>query len=137
MNQLLEFAGNHLILVSAFLFILTMLIINVLQSSGAKAVSPAAAVGLMNRENALPLDVRPKSDFEAGHIINAEHIPLAELKSRASELKKSGDRPILVYCATGTTSPAAVKDLVAAGFDPVYSLKGGISAWRAENLPLS
>ena len=137
MNQLLEFAGNHLILVSAFLFILTMLMINLFQSAGAKAVAPADAVALMNRENALPLDVRPQSDFEAGHIINAAHIPLAELKSRATELRKNGERPILVYCATGTTSPSAVKDLVAAGFDPVYSLKGGISAWRAENLPLS
>lgn len=137
MAQLLEFAGNHLILVSAFFFILVMLMVNFAQAAGGKGVLPIEAVQLLNRENALPLDVRSRDDFDAGHIINAVHIPAAEIKTRSGELKKSGDRPIIVYCATGNTSLAAVKELTDAGFEQVYSLKGGISAWRADNLPLT
>tara|TARA_R110002095_G_scaffold99417_1_gene87469 strand:- start:564 stop:977 length:414 start_codon:yes stop_codon:yes gene_type:complete len=137
MAQLLEFAGNHLILVSAFFFILVMLMVNFAQAAGGKGVLPIEAVQLLNRENALPLDVRSRDDFDAGHIINAVHIPAAEIKTRSGELKKSGDRPIIVYCATGSTSLAAVKELTDAGFEQVYSLKGGISAWRADNLPLT
>ena len=137
MAQLLEFAGNHLILVSAFFFILVMLMVNFAQAAGSKGVLPIEAVQLLNRENALPLDVRSRDDFDAGHIINAVHIPAAEIKTRSGELKKSGDRPIIVYCATGSTPLAAVKELTDAGFEQVYSLKGGISAWRADNLPLT
>lgn len=137
MAQLLEFAGNHLILVSAFFFILAMLMVNFAQAVGNKAVLPIEAVQLLNRENALPLDIRSADDFAAGHIINAVHIPAAEIKTRSGELKKSADRPILVYCASGTSSAAAVKELNAAGFETVYSLKGGISAWRTDNLPLT
>jgi rhodanese-related sulfurtransferase len=137
MTQLFEFAGNHLILVSAFLFILVMLLINVAQATGSGAVLPIQAVQLLNRENAIPVDIRGQADFEAGHIINARHVPAADVKSRAEELKKPKIQPLLVYCATGMSSQAAVKQLKSAGFEQVYSLKGGIAAWRADNLPLA
>ena len=136
MDQLIEFAGNHLILVGAFFFILALLITNVVQAGGSKSVIPVQAVQLFNHEDALPLDIRGSADFEAGHIINARNIPMAELKSRMDELKKNKDKPLVVYCATGTTSNAAIRDLGAAGFEKVYSLKGGIAAWRSDNLPL-
>jgi rhodanese-related sulfurtransferase len=137
MNQLIEFAGNHLILVSAFFFIVALLAVNLLQVGGSKSVIPVQAVQLLNREDALPLDIRSAADFEKGHIINARNIPMAELKTRLEELKKLKDRPLVVYCATGTTSAGALKELSAAGFERLYSLKGGIAAWRSDNLPLT
>lgn len=137
MAQLIEFAGNHLLLTSAFFFLFTMLIMNVLQGGGSKAVLPIEAVQLLNRQDAVPLDIRSVADFESGHIINARNIPMAELKSRADELKKLKSRPLLVYCASGTTSAAALRELSSAGFEHVSTLKGGIAAWRSENLPLT
>ncbi len=137
MNQLIEFAGNHLILVSAFFFIVALLVANLVQGGGSKSVIPVQAVALLNREDALPLDIRSAADFKTGHIINARNIPMAELKTRTDELKKMKDRPLLVYCATGTTSAGALKELSAAGFERLYSLKGGIAAWRSDNLPLT
>ena len=137
MTQLLQFASNHLILVGAFFFILTMLIVNLLQTATNRGLMPIQAVQLMNRENAVPIDVRGETDFAAGHIVNARNIPLADIKSRLDELKKLGDRPILVYCASGHTSSAAARELKAAGLDKVYTLKGGITAWRGDNLPLA
>ena len=137
MNQLIEFAGNNLILVSAFFFIVALLAVNLLQAGGSKSLIPVQAVQLLNREDALPLDIRSSADFATGHIINAQNIPMAELKTRVDELKKLKDRPLLVYCATGTTSAGALRDLSAAGFERLYSLKGGIAAWRSDNLPLT
>ena len=137
MDQLIDFAGNHLILVGAFFFVSAMLIVNLMQGGGSKTVLPIQAVQLLNREDALVLDIRSTTDFEAGHIINARNIPLADLKSKLDELKKSKDRPLVVCCATGTTSGPALRELTAAGFEQVYSLKGGIAAWRNDNLPLT
>lgn len=137
MTQFIEFAGNHLILVSAFLFILVMIVINTVQGGGAKSVLPIQAVQLLNRDDALMLDIRSTSEFETGHIINARNIPAADLKSRIGELNKFKGRPIVVCCAPGTTSGAALRELSGAGFEQVHSLKGGISAWRNDNLPLT
>jgi rhodanese-related sulfurtransferase len=137
MAQLIEFAGNHLVLVSAFFFILALLMVNLVQAGGSRSVIPVQAVQLFNREDALPLDIRSATDFEAGHIVNAKNIPAADLKTRLDELKKRKEKPVLVYCATGTTSTAAIKELSAAGFEHLYSLKGGIAAWRSDNLPLT
>ena len=137
MTQFIEFASNHLILASAFTFILVMLLVNILQDRGAKSVLPIQAVQMLNRDDALMLDIRSASDFESGHIINARNIPSADLKARIGELNKFKDRPIVVCCATGTTSGAALRELSSAGFEQVHSLKGGISAWRSDNLPLT
>ena len=137
MAQIIEFSTNHWILVAAFLLVSTVLVINIVQAGGAGALRPHEAVQLLNRENAVALDVRSASEFESGHVIDARHIPLQELKQRAEELKRFKGKPILVCCAAGTVSAQAVKDLRGMGFEQVSRLKGGIAAWRAENLPLT
>ena len=59
MEQLLEFAGNHPLLVGAFFAVLTALAWNLLSDPGGKnAVDPMAATALINHENAVVLDVR-------------------------------------------------------------------------------
>lgn len=137
MDQLIEFAGNHVILVGAFSFILILLLVNIASDGGSKAVIPVQAVQLFNRQDALPLDIRTAADFEAGHIVNARNIPKADFKTGLEKLKKLKDKPIVVYCATGTISTAALRDLSAAGFSDLYRLKGGVAAWRSDNLPLT
>ncbi|MFT4560593.1 MAG: rhodanese-related sulfurtransferase [Gammaproteobacteria bacterium] len=137
MSQLSEFAANHLILVSAFSFVLALLIVNLLQGGGSRAILPIQAVQLLNREDAVIVDIRDEGEFNDGHIINAHHIPRADLKSRIDELKKFKDRPIVVCCASGSSSAPALRELNSAGFGTVHSLKGGIAAWRADNLPLT
>ena len=137
MSQLIEFAANHLILVSAFVFISTLLVVNIAQGGGARSIYPIQAVQMLNREDAVLIDIRDASDYDAGHIINAKNIPRAELKSRLDELKKFKERPIVVYCANGSASTAALRELSSAGFEQVHSLKGGLSAWRSDNLPLT
>ena len=100
-------------------------------------LSPAEATLLMNREDALVLDVRETGEWSTGHIAGARHITLAQLDKHLSELDKFKGKPIIVVCATGNRSSSACGQLKKHGFDKVYSLGGGVSSWREANLPLT
>lgn len=101
-----------------------------------KNVGCAEATMLVNRQDAVLLDVREAKEFEGGRLPNAVHIPLSQLAERSGELAKHVAKPIVVYCATGRRSRMAVRPLAKAGFKTVYSLAGGIEAWRKDGLPL-
>jgi len=78
--------------------------------SGSTAqVGALEAVQLINRRDALVLDVRDKKDFAAGHVPNARNIPFAELDERLREIEKFKSRPVIVTCQAGARSdrPAA------------------------------
>ena len=100
-------------------------------------LSPAEATLLMNREDALVLDVRETGEWSSGHITGARHITLAQLDKRLSELDKFKEKPIIVVCATGNRSSSACGQLKKHGFGKVYSLGGGIASWRDSSLPLT
>jgi rhodanese-related sulfurtransferase len=100
-------------------------------------LTPAEATLLMNREDALVLDVRETGEWGSGHITGARHITLGQLDKRLSELDKFKEKPIIVVCATGNRSSSACGQLKKNGFGKVYSLGGGISAWRDSSLPLT
>jgi rhodanese-related sulfurtransferase len=82
------------------------------------------------------LDVRGVSEFESGHIQGAKNVPLTELTGRLKELEKQKPHPIVVVCASGTRSSAAVATLTKSGFMGAVSLDGGISAWQSQGLPV-
>lgn len=100
------------------------------------AVNPIEAVLMINRENAVVLDVREQSEFDQGHILNARLIPRGELKNRMSELQKLKEKPILVVCATGGRSASACSQLRKAGYTYVFNITGGMKAWTAANMPI-
>ena len=100
-------------------------------------LTPAEATLMMTREDALVLDVRETGEWSSGHIQGARHIALAQLEKRISELEKFKDRPIIICCASGNRSSSACGQLKKGGFEKVFSLDGGVSAWLAANLPLT
>lgn len=99
-------------------------------------VSPFEAVQLINRKDALVIDVRDIGEFEAGHIAGAKHVPEAQLAGRIKELEKFKDRPVVLACRTGSRSAAAVKILRGNGFAEAVNLGGGIGAWEQAGMPL-
>ncbi len=103
--------------------------------SGGQSVGPMDAVRLIN-EGALLLDVRTQAEFDAGHILDARHVPQDQVASSAESLKKYKDKVVIACCESGMRSGAAARALQAQGFGKVVNLKGGLQAWRAENLPL-
>jgi rhodanese-related sulfurtransferase len=138
MEQLLEFAGNHIELVAALAVILALLTKNMLDDMGGKGVlRPQQATELINREDAVVVDLRPMADFAKGHILNAINIPMTSLKTQMSQLEKYKKRPVILSCNSGAQSAAACRMLRSSGFEQVYNLKGGLLAWQNSNLPVS
>ena len=138
-QQLLEFVGNHWVMASG-LFIVTILLIQDMIDTAFrkhKTLSPTEAVVLMNDENTTVIDVREPNEFAEGHIEGARNIPLAKLGERAAELASHREQPLIVTCQSGTRSMAAGKQLTKLGFAQVYEMKGGMFAWKDQNLPIS
>ena len=137
MNRFVEYTTNHpfLLAAAAILAVLAIVIEMRHRSRGASSIGTADAVRLANT-GALMLDVRDSKDYEAGHIIEARHIPAADIASRAESLKKFKEKPVVVYCDAGFTSAGAARQLRASGFNKVVTLSGGLNSWRQENLPL-
>ena len=135
MDRIPEFVANHALLSIAFVVIAVLLLITESRRGG-KSLSPALVGALVNRQNALLLDVRADSDYRAGHIAGSVGIPAAQLASRLDELKKYEGKPVIVVCNMGHSASDAAKQLIRTGHAPVYVLAGGLTAWRAENLPV-
>lgn len=105
-------------------------------SRASNEVGTFEAVQLINRRDAVVIDVRDTGEFSAGHIANARHIPEAQLADRMKELEKYKSRPILLADRTGARAAAAGRVLRKHGFTEVFALKGGIAAWEQATLPL-
>lgn len=135
MQLLSEFALNHWMLVTAFCVLLGLLTANTLSTLG--GIGTQEAVTLINRESALVIDIRNVEEFAAGHVMDALNVPLADLPKAGDKLKKHVGKPLIVCCATGNLAGQAARQLKAQGFARTYALKGGIGAWRADNLPVA
>lgn len=107
-----------------------------LAGGGSSNLNPVDAVLLINRQNALVLDVRDDAEFAAGHIPDAKHIPLAQLPDRLKELAKYKSKPILVHCQGGVRSAKACEVLSNGAFTQAHNLKGGLNAWLQAKLPI-
>ncbi|HET8897806.1 MAG TPA: rhodanese-like domain-containing protein [Rhodanobacteraceae bacterium] len=139
LTRLPEFIGNHLVLSAAFLALLTAVIITELMHllRGDKLLTPAALTQLINRDNALVIDLSPQADFEKGHIPGAKHVAWSAFDPENKDLAKVKEHPIAVCCRSGVTASKASQRLLKAGFTRVYTLAGGIDAWRRADLPLA
>jgi rhodanese-related sulfurtransferase len=137
MERLLEYFGNHSLLVAgAGLMGLVVIGYELRQrAQAAAAVSPGEAVRLMN-EGALMVDVRSTNQFKDGHVSGARNLPGDQIADGAAPLDAIRNRAVIMCCDSGTASAAAARKLKAMGFEQVYNLRGGIGAWRQDNLPV-
>ncbi|MFF3102002.1 sulfurtransferase TusA family protein [Viridibacillus arvi] len=76
------------------------------------------------------LDVREVVEYAFGHIEGAISIPMGELDARIKELDM--DKEIYVICRTGKRSDMAAHKLANAGFNKVYNVLSGMTAWKGE-----
>lgn len=139
MQEYIDFAGNNPLLIIGFvavLFFTIKLEISRLTRKY-KQVNVNEAVMLLNKDNAIVVDVREDKEVTSGIIKGARHITLSQLPQKIGELSKSKQDPVLVYCRSGSRSGHACNQLTKAGFEDVSNLAGGIMAWESANLPVS
>jgi rhodanese-related sulfurtransferase len=135
MEKFLEFVITHWVLASTFAGLLVALFLLEKHRSG-RSVSPQQATLLINREEAVIIDVRDKKDYNDGRIKGSIHIPLASLKDRINELDKHKEKQLVIVDKAGQHSGMAGKQLKAAGFENISRMGGGIAEWKNSSLPL-
>ena len=124
MEQFFSFLGDHPILVGTFLLLLFLFFRNERTRAGA-TVGTQELVRLVNKENAVVLDVRERNEFLEGHIVDALNIPYTSLESRLDEISQHKEKPIVIACKMGQHSGAAGTLLQKNGFTNVTRLTGG------------
>lgn len=138
MERLIEYVTHHPLTSGAVVLALVLVVTfearmrNVAQS----AISAQDLIRLMN-QGALVLDIRKPEEFAAGHINGAKHLASDKILSASDTFKRFKDKPVVVYCDSGSLAAAAVRQLLEQGFTKAFTLRGGFNAWRAENLPVT
>lgn len=82
------------------------------------------------------IDVRTKPEFDNGHIASAINMDYYadDFQKQLATLPK--DKPLLIYCLSGSRSNAAIDKLKSMGYTDIYHLSGGIQSWKQANLPV-
>ncbi|SFV86148.1 Rhodanese-related sulfurtransferase [hydrothermal vent metagenome] len=136
--ELLEFLLNDdQIFTSITLVVLIALFIGNLVADKLKKykeITAAEAITLMDEKNLILLDVREDKERKSGFIAKDTHIPLGQVKEKLGDLDNT--KKVLVYCRSGGRSAHIAGMLTRNGFEHVYSLKGGLNAWKKANFPI-
>ena len=138
MDRLLEYITHHPWYAGGLAVAALLVIVYELRTrnENQSAVSPQDLVRLMN-QGAVVIDLRPGDAFASGHVAGAKQMSGEQILKAGDTLKKQKEKVLVVYDDTGSLGASAVRQLTAQGFTKAFNLRGGISAWRAENLPLS
>jgi len=134
---MIEFAKENLLLIAVAAVSGVMLILPLVRRGvGGHGVDTLRATQLINREDALVIDLRDAAEVAQGKVIGARHVPMGQLEARAGELRKNKEKPLIAYCARGNQSAHAVTILRKHGYANVFSLSGGFAAWQQAGLPV-
>lgn len=138
MEEFTDFVIRNYHLFIAFAVVLGMILWTEVKRAtrSFKEITPAEAVTLINTGDPLILDVREANEHSQGSIINAKHVALSALSKKAENLVKDKERPVLVFCKTGNRSSQACKVLAGNRYTKVFGMKGGITAWINDQLPV-
>ena len=138
MDRLLEYLSHHPWLSTATAVVAALLVVYEMRtrSESLLSVTPQELIRLMN-QGALLLDLRPPEQYQAGHLAGARQMSGEQILKAGDTLKKHKEKAVVVYDDTGSLGASAVRQLAAQGFKRAVALRGGLAAWRADNLPLS
>jgi rhodanese-related sulfurtransferase len=106
------------------------------RAAAQNTISSQDLIRFMN-QGALVLDIRKPEEFAAGHVNGAKQLPSDQILTAGENFKRYKEKPVVVYCDSGSLAAAAVRQLNLQGFTKAFSLRGGFAAWRAENLPVA
>lgn len=80
------------------------------------------------------IDVREFSEFDRERIASASLMPLSNFEKHTAEIDRL--KPVYIMCHSGNRATKAAQRLAAKGFDDLYVIRGGMSAWSQADLPI-
>jgi rhodanese-related sulfurtransferase len=138
MERLMEYVSHHpwLAAVAVLAVVVVVVFENRARASAFAAISSQDLIRLMN-QGALVLDIRKPDEYASGHVNGAKQLPSDQILTAGENFKRFKEKPVVVYCESGSLAAAAVRQLNQQGFTKAFSLRGGFAAWRAEHLPVT
>ena len=138
MERLIQYVTNHPLLAASVAVALIVVVIweTRVRAHRESAISSQDLIRLMN-QGALVLDIRKPEEFAAGHVNGAKQLDSEKILNAGETHKRFKDKPVVVICDSGSLAAAAVRQLTRQGFTKAFTLRGGLAAWRAENLPVA
>ena len=106
-----------------------------------QALSAVKEISILNVEDhlekntALVIDVREDHEWEKGHLPGAQHLGRGILERDIATLINDKSASIVLYCGGGYRSALSAHSLQLMGYSNIYSMRGGVRAWREANLP--
>ena len=138
MERLIQYVTHHPLLAASVVVALIVVVTFEARLRGlaTAAVSAQELIRLMN-QGALVLDIRKPEDFAQGHVNGAKHLSSDQILKAGDQFKRFKEKPVVVYCDSGSLAAAAVRQLAQQGFTRAFNLRGGLAGWRADNLPVT
>lgn len=135
MQKFLIFMSQQWLLVTALAAAVAALAWLENRRSG-KSLTPHSLTALINGDGATVVDLRDKSDFDSGHIVDAINLPFSRWQNQPGDLDKHRESPLVLVCKMGQQSTHVAKKLQAQGYPQVYRLGGGVMEWQNAQMPL-
>ncbi|MGB6488508.1 MAG: rhodanese-like domain-containing protein [Steroidobacteraceae bacterium] len=127
---------NHWLVAATAVLLVAVIVFELrAYAAGLATVSPQDAIRLMNR-GAVVIDLRAAEQYAAGHLSGARRLDGEQILKAGDTLKKYKQKPLIVYDESGSLGTSAARQLKSQGFAQAFNLRGGLAAWRADNLPL-
>lgn len=139
MQEIMQFFSRNMLLSLVWFALLVAVVVMTFKDlfSKSKVITRAQVIALINKEEAVVVDLRTRDDFRKGHIIDSINLTPSEIKdNNLGELDKHKQNPVIIASASGMESGKPAEHLAQHGFEKVFILKEGIAGWSGENLPL-
>lgn len=137
MQDLIQFFISHWFLSVLLILLIALLLIEEARTKGLmNKINPQRVVEMLNRDNAIVIDIRPREAFQSGHIVGAVNISQVDLEKDPAKIKKYEKQPIVLVCENGQKSAVVAASLKKQNIEQVHVLNGGMQAWKSAQLPL-
>ncbi len=97
-----------------------------------KTIGAEAAKTMLDKDQAVLIDIRESDEFAREHIPGAQHLPLSGFD--AADFPGAQDKIAIFHCASGTRTAEAAPRILEAGFATACQLEGGLTGWKAAGM---
>ncbi|MWP49443.1 MULTISPECIES: rhodanese-like domain-containing protein [unclassified Gilliamella] len=137
--EILPFIKNHLLLSLGWIVLFIAIIVLTIKGklSKVKVTNNAQAIQMLNKQDAVIIDIRSADSFKKGHITDSYNVLPIDIKNASAKtIEKFKEKIVILIDENGLSSVGVGEILVKQGFSNVFVLKDGIAGWNGENLPL-